>query len=267
MNTSTISLHDFTKHLSTMSALEYLLEILPKCSKDGPWIAGGSLHRTYRNLQLQNSDVDVFFKDKEQMDAYVKEIITGENSRGKYKTKDYIVTEWHQSVTIQYMDNDWKIQCVTFKYFPSVQELFNSFDINICKLAYDGESVVYEQNVLSDIRSNSLKLNKDSINYPSVTLKRLVKYIKMGYNVLDEDLKILSQAFYSSKKKTIIIDMDIDANKIDGKDVNKDDYKNLSGSVSPTIPITLQSLPTGMPLSTIPPSALSAINAPLQINH
>jgi hypothetical protein len=78
----------------------------------------------------------------------------------------------------------------------------------------------------------------------------------MGYNVLDEDLKTLSQAFYSSKKKTIIIDMDIDANKIDGKHVNKDDYKNLSSSVSPTTPV-----------SAIPPSALSAINAPLQINH
>lgn len=225
MKTNTISLYNFTKHLKTMSALEYLIDVLPKCSKEGPWIAGGSLHRTYRNLPLHTSDVDVFFKDKEQMDAYVKEIITGENSHGKYKTKDYIVTEWHQSITIQYMDNDWKIQCVTFKYFPTVEDLFKSFDINICRLAYDGNEVIGEENVLNDIKSNILKLNGESINFPSVTLKRLVKYIKMGYDVNDDELKVLSKAFYVNKSKNTQVDLESNMlkNKKDGSE-----YTNLS---------------------------------------
>lgn len=226
MKTNTVSLCSFTKHLKTMSSLEYLIDVLPKCSKEGPWIAGGALHRTYRDLPLNTSDVDVFFKDKDQMDAYVKEIIMGEKSHGRYKTKDYIVTEWHQSITIQYMDNDWKIQCVTFKYFQNVEELFNSFDINICRLAYNGEEVVGEENVLNEIKSNTLKFNNESINFPSVTLKRLVKYVKMGYNVNDEELKVLSNAFYKNKKKNIVVDLDLTTKfKIDGEE-----YKNLSST-------------------------------------
>ena len=27
--------------------LEYILEILPKCTTNGPWVAGGALLRTY----------------------------------------------------------------------------------------------------------------------------------------------------------------------------------------------------------------------------
>lgn len=222
IKTNTVSLCNFTKHLNTVSALEYLIDILPKCSKEGPWIAGGVLHRTYRNLPVHTSDIDVFFKDKEQMDVYVNEIIaSGEFGSGKYKTKEHIITEWHQSITIQYMNNDWKIQCVTFKYFPTVEELFKSFDINVCRLAYDGEKIIGEENVLNDITSNTLKFNDQSINYPSVTLKRLVKYVKMGYDVNDEELKLLSRSFYKNKKKNIIVDMDLNTKiKIDGADYN-----------------------------------------------
>jgi hypothetical protein len=39
------------------------------------------------------------------------------------------------------MDVDWKIQCVTFKYFDTIEELFKSFDINVCRIAYDGTNV------------------------------------------------------------------------------------------------------------------------------
>lgn len=241
MKTNTITLSNFTKHLNTMSALEYLIDILPKCSKEGPWIAGGSLHRTYRNLPLHTSDVDVFFKDKEQMDTYVKDLIAGEKSSGKYKTKDHVVTEWHQTVTLQCMDNEWKIQCVTFKYFPTVEDLFKSFDINICRLAYDGNEVIGEENVLNEINSNVLKFNEGSINYPSITLKRLVKYIKMGYNVNDEELKVLSRAFINiNNSKKVIVDMDSKTN-------NGKDYKNLSTSPPMSANLTIPPLTINVP--------------------
>jgi hypothetical protein len=108
------------------------------------------------------------------------------------------------------MDVDWKIQCVTFKYFDNIEELFKSFDINVCRIAYDGNNVIYEQNVLNEIKSNTLKFNEGSIYYPSVTLKRLVKYIKMGYDIDDIHLKSLTHAFYKSKKKAIdILDQDL----------------------------------------------------------
>ena len=210
LNLNKLTLKQFVKHLPTASALEYLIEVLPKCTSEGPWIAGGSLHRPYRNLPLVDSDVDVFFKNKEQLDKFLFDIKVYALRTGKYKTSSYIVSEWHHTIVVSYMNYDWKIQCVSFKYFESIQDLFKSFDINICRIAYDGDNVVYEQNVFDQIKNNKLKFNVDSINYPSVTLKRLVKYIKMGYDVEDEDLRILTHAFYKSKKKAIdILDQDL----------------------------------------------------------
>ena len=203
------TLNLFLKHLPTSSVLEYLIELLPKCTENGPWITGGCLHRTYRKLPLTNADVDVFFKNKEQFEQFVSQLSLSSLTTG-YKIESTVFSEWHCTFTIKYMDVDWKIQCVTFKYFDTIEALFKSFDINVCRIAYDGTNVVYESNVLNEINSNKLKFNEGSIYYPSVTLKRLVKYVKMGYDVEDVDLKLLTHAFYKSKKKAIdILDQDL----------------------------------------------------------
>jgi len=74
MKLEKISLTKFLSHLTNISPLEYLIELLPKCTENGPWIAGGCLHRTYRKLPLTNADVDVFFKNKEQFEQFVSAI-------------------------------------------------------------------------------------------------------------------------------------------------------------------------------------------------
>jgi hypothetical protein len=209
MKLEKIPLSKFLSHLTNISPLEYLIELLPKCTENGPWIAGGCLHRTYRKLPLTNADVDVFFKNKEQFEIFVSTMSLS-SLFSNYTIESTIYSEWHCTLTIKYMDVDWKIQCVTFKYFDNIEELFKSFDINVCRIAYDGTNVVYGENVLNEINNNKLKFNEGSIYYPSVTLKRLVKYVKMGYDVEDVDLKTLTHAFYKSKKKAIdILDQDL----------------------------------------------------------
>jgi len=209
MKLEKIPLSKFLSHLTNISPLEYLIELLPKCTENGPWIAGGCLHRTYRKLPLTNADVDVFFKNKEQFEIFVSTMSLS-SLFSNYTIESTIYSEWHCTLTIKYMDVDWKIQCVTFKYFDNIEELFKSFDINVCRIAYDGTNVVYEDGVLNDINNNKMKFNEGSIYYPSVTLKRLVKYVKMGYDVEDVDLKTLTHAFYKSKKKAIdILDQDL----------------------------------------------------------
>jgi len=209
MKLEKIPLTKFLSHLTNISPLEYLIELLPKCTENGPWIAGGCLHRTYRKLPLTNADVDVFFKNKEQFEIFVSAMSLS-SLFSNYTIESTIYSEWHCTLTIKYMDVDWKIQCVTFKYFDNIEELFKSFDINVCRIAYDGTNVIYEDGVLNDINNNKMKFNEGSIYYPSVTLKRLVKYVKMGYDVEDVDLKTLTHAFYKSKKKAIdILDQDL----------------------------------------------------------
>ena len=224
IKTNKLSLNVFLKHLTTGSVLEHLIEILPKCNVDGPWIAGGALHRTYRKLSLSDSDVDVFFKNKEQLDKYLFELNANDLTSGTYTVKSYVVSEWHHTVVLSYMDTDWKIQCISFKYFDTIEDLFRSFDINVCRIAYDGNDVILEENVLNQIQNNNLKFNASSIYYPSVTLKRLVKYIKMGYNIEDTDLRILTNAFYNSSKKAINV---LDQDFLTKKHMPIDNYKGL----------------------------------------
>ena len=225
IKTNKLPLNVFLKHLTTGSVLEHLIEILPKCNEDGPWIAGGALHRTYRKLPLSDSDVDVFFKNKEQLDKYLLELNSNALSTGKYSVTTYIVSEWHHTMVISYMEHDWKIQCVSFKYFDTIEDLFRSFDINVCCIAYDGTNVVYEHNALNEINNNVIHFNANSINYPSVTLKRLVKYVKMGYDIEDYDLKVLTRAFYKSKKKAIDI---LDQDFLTKKDIPINNYQALT---------------------------------------
>ena len=135
-----------------------------------------------------------------------------------------IVSEWHHTLELEYMNNVIKIQCVSFKYFESIEKLFESFDINLCRVAYDGTNVIHEENALNDIHNNQLRFNQGSIFYPSVTLKRLIKYVKMGYNIEDNDLKILSYAFFNSKKKAIDI---LDQDSFTKKSTNINTYQGL----------------------------------------
>ena len=168
MKLEKIPLTKFLSHLTNISPLEYLIELLPKCTENGPWIAGGSLHRTYRKLPLTNADVDVFFKNKEQFEKFVYDLSVSSVTAG-YNIESTIYSEWHCTLTIKYMDVDWKIQCVTFKYFDTIEALFKSFDINVCRIAYDGTNVVYEGNVLNEINNNKLKFNEGSIYSVSYT--------------------------------------------------------------------------------------------------
>ena len=224
MKLVTTDFKSFTKHLTNISVLEYIIEILPKCNVNGPWIAGGCLHRTYRNLSLTESDIDVFFKDKEQLDKFILELNASSIDNTLFKIKSMIVSEWHHTLELEYMNNVIKIQCVSFKYFESIEKLFESFDINLCRVAYDGTNVIHEENALNDIHNNQLRFNQGSIFYPSVTLKRLIKYVKMGYNIEDNDLKILSYAFFNSKKKAIDI---LDQDSFTKKSTNINTYQGL----------------------------------------
>lgn len=219
MNIKTVSFNEFLKHHKCATPLEYILEILPKCNVNGPWVAGGSLLRTYTGMPL-DSDIDLFFSSESMMQEYVNNIIQG-SMFGKYTTKDYIVTEWHQSLTVSYLNRDWKIQCVSFVYFKDIVELFSSFDFNICMWAYDGENVHTCETTVDAVNSKTIKINK--INYPSVTLKRLVKYMRQGYNISDEDVVALCRSFGSKKEPRGIMDDSFGKKTY----INNSDYKAL----------------------------------------
>lgn len=239
-----ISYETFVKDSTVQQMLNLATMILPQCTEDGPWIAGGILHRTYKNISV-DTDIDVFFKSKQQFESYVVEIFQL-SRQGTFIIEKEELNQWHRTYILNFNNQCLKVQCIHFRFFESLDELFGSFDINVCMLAYDGKHIVSNNDVLESIRTNKLSFNKQSINYPSITLKRLVKYTKMGYDVDDNELKVLSYAFFYSEKKPDIVDPDKVkltkknifsrfVNKIFGKKIyasKSSDYKNLKKAES-----------------------------------
>ncbi len=68
-----VPLVTLTAKYEKITEIEYLVEILPKLEEDGPWIAGGSLLRTKLGLPM-TTDIDIFFKNKQQFDDYLFKI-------------------------------------------------------------------------------------------------------------------------------------------------------------------------------------------------
>ena len=136
-----------------------------------------------------------------------------------------IVSEWHTTITINYMQRDWKIQCVSFVYFKDVGELFDSFDFDVCMLAYDGESIHVSESTMNAINNKKIVLKK--INYPSVTLKRLVKYMRQGYDINDTDVMMLAKSFRGFKEPKGVFDEHFGIDGFAKKSTSGDDYKSL----------------------------------------
>lgn len=189
--------------------------------------------RTYTG-QPFDSDVDVFFRTKEQCDEFITAITSGAyaGSTESRKSNQYIVentfsNQWHTTITVNYMGRDWKIQCITFVFFQTIHELFESFDFDVCMMAYDGSELHVNNTTFDAIEKKMVRLIK--INYPSITLKRLIKYMRQGYNIDDADVTVLIDSFRGTRKEPVGI---MDENEKNGGRWIKilptnDWYKNL----------------------------------------
>jgi hypothetical protein len=184
------SIAEITKKSKKLTELEFLLDIIPPMSKDGPWIAGGSLLRTYLNLPL-TSDLDIFFKNEAQFLAYRDQFRlknSGRDSNGKYTIVKEEQHSWFTLETIKCFDaQEYKIQLVCKNYYTGPCDLLGHFDLDICQFAYDGKNLFLEQDVLKNIDSRQMHLVKTA--YPQKFMQRCIKYSKLGFNISPEEIQ------------------------------------------------------------------------------
>jgi hypothetical protein len=157
---------------------------------EGPWIAGGALVKTFMGEPL-DSDIDIFFKTYDQhvdasyaLNNYAKFIKSSKFSETFEFTGEY-----------KGVDKKYTIQLVTFAINNKASELIESFDINVCQIAFDGERVVVADGVIDDIRNKKMKLILNKITHPGSTLKRIVKYAHRGFDVDTKDLDEFNNKF------------------------------------------------------------------------
>lgn len=151
----------------------------------GPWIAGGAALRWYQGQTVGDNDIDVFCRDAKQ----AAEVIERVKSYGRYHVKH----ESENAVTIQYhrfseYNNNWTIQIITRRYFPSLQSVIDNFDITVCQIGTTGTEWLMAPRTAQDIRQRDLRFT-----YPlhADCVKRLTKYWVYGYRPVPGTLEAI----------------------------------------------------------------------------
>lgn len=142
----------------------------------GPWIAGGACLKWYQGLPVGESDIDVFCADQKQVELLVEQIKSYGSSR--YHTK----FESENAITMSYYSKDksknWTIQIIKKRFFNSLQEVIDNFDITVCQIGTGGEQWLLGPTTAKDINQRTLRMRKP---LQPDAVKRLVKYWTYGY--------------------------------------------------------------------------------------
>ena len=118
------------------------------------------------------ADYDFFFKD---IDAsiYAEAFFRDIGAKTKFVCPEGLLT------TLEYRGN--KIQLITERFYKSMEELIDTFDLIPCCAATDWERSVRHYLFNDLVEKKEVKLHR--ITYPVSTLARLVRYAGKGYKV------------------------------------------------------------------------------------
>lgn len=147
----------------------------------GPWIAGGAALRWYQGLPVGDSDIDIFCRDQQQ----AEEVIDRIKSYGRYHTRyesDNALTLEYYSKSNEIVNKRWTLQVIKRRYFKSLKEVIDSFDITVCQIGTDGNQWLLGKNTAKDIRERNLRMG---FPLQPDAAKRLVKYWTYGYRPVE----------------------------------------------------------------------------------
>jgi hypothetical protein len=147
--------------------------------KNGPWIAGGAALRWWQGLPVGESDIDVFCANAKQAEDIIERI----KDYGRWQRK----FESDNAVTLSYWSKNnnsktWTIQIIKRRYFKSLEDVINSFDMTVCEIGTGGNEWVLGKQTAKDIRERNLRLK---LPLQPDALKRVVKYWTYGYRPVE----------------------------------------------------------------------------------
>ncbi len=159
---------------------EAVTVISPSLEK-GPWIAGGACLRWYQGMPVGENDIDVFCKDAVQAAKVIEQI----KSFGRYSTK----YESDNATTLSYGnakgDRRWTLQVITRRYFNSLKDVIDNFDITVCEIGTCGNEWELGAFTARDIREKNLRFK---LPLQADAVKRLTKYWTYGYRPVEGTL-------------------------------------------------------------------------------
>lgn len=150
----------------------------------GPWIAGGAVLRWYQNQPVGESDIDIFCSSAQQAEQIIQNI----KSYGRYTTKYESENATTLSYTSHNGEQNWTLQIIKRRFFNSPQDVIDSFDITVCRLVTDGNTLSLGEHTAKDIREKNLRFR---MPLQPDALKRLTKYWTYGYRPVEGTLEAI----------------------------------------------------------------------------
>lgn len=161
---------------------------------NGPWIAGGACMHWYQDKQVGASDIDVFCKSAERADTLIK-YMREELDLSDRGALIQAVVETPNAVTFELSKTEtdrpaskWFIQVIRCKYYDTVQDVINGFDISVCKIATAGNEWIVGKNAIKDLNERVLRFDRITKYSP----KRLIKYWTYGFIPSSETIQHLT---------------------------------------------------------------------------
>lgn len=158
-------------------------------------IGGGCF--TSQFSQKQINDIDVFFKDEENLKKALE--LLGENELGEKNYEEYTIG----------FDNDWvrniykgktKIQFVKKYFYENAEQMFNAFDFTCVKFAYDGLDCFYNERFFIDLSAKKLVIDNISfLSHPLSTLQRSYKYASRGFGICPFGMAAIAKRIHELK--------------------------------------------------------------------
>ena len=156
-----------------------IVDIISLDFANGPWIAGGAALKWYQGIAVGLSDIDVFCSNKEQAQRTADRLLN--NSTVKSTPK----VQTDNAITIDVFSTEpgrenkfWKVQVIFCRYFESLQQVIDYFDITVCQVGTGGNEWILGKTTARDIREKNLRFT-EPLRESSV--KRLIKYSIYGY--------------------------------------------------------------------------------------
>lgn len=146
----------------------------------GPWIAGGACLRWFQGHPVGNSDIDVFCRSPKQAKDVIDRIKSYQRYQVKHNSENAVTIE-HRNKSMWEDHDTWTIQVIVRRFFNSLDEVIDNFDITVCQVGTGGTEWVLGKHTARDIREKNLRFAKLQPDAP----KRLTKYMTYGYRPVE----------------------------------------------------------------------------------
>lgn len=150
-------------------------------------LAGGAITSLMCNREI--NDLDIYFTTQTGVDSIVSNVfgVSEQNYISEFELIANHVTD--RSFLTREKFNRAELQFIHYKIYPTVQDIFNSFDFHACMGAYDfaTEEFVFHENFFKDNSQRLLNFNKNT-DFPIVSALRVDKYREKGYKISKKEM-------------------------------------------------------------------------------